>query len=124
MKGCETFQLKPVAHGWADFSVAELIFTLRLAFVAPSVVAASSSLPQFFGFAINMCVAISGCVLGKNSEESLHPDACSGGCISMGDSRPPGALGIDVSRANVGSRALRGPRSGTCRCFLLDRSSC
>ena len=68
MKGCKTFQLKPDAHGWADVIVAELIFTLMLAFVGPSVVTVDSSLSQFFGFAIGMCVTIGGCVIGKISE--------------------------------------------------------
>ena len=49
MKGSKTFQLKPAAHGWADVIVAELIFTLMLAFVVPSVVTVDSSLSQFFG---------------------------------------------------------------------------
>ena len=54
-----------VTHGWADVIVAELIFTLMLAFVVPSVVTVNSSLSQFFGFAIGMCLTIGGCVIGK-----------------------------------------------------------
>ena len=60
---------------WNDVIVAELIFTLMLAFVAQSVVTVSSSLSQFSGFAIGMCVAIGGCVMGKISEGSLNPEA-------------------------------------------------
>ena len=87
--------LKPVVHAWADFIVAELFFTLRLAFVVQSVVTVSSSLSQFFGCAISKGVATGGWVIGKISKESLHPDACSGGGgISLGCSNPPGALGI------------------------------
>ena len=52
MKDCEDFQLKPVAHGWADFTASELIFTLRLAFVVPAVAISRSSLSQFSGFPI------------------------------------------------------------------------
>jgi glycerol uptake facilitator-like aquaporin len=91
MKGSKTFQLKPVAHGWANVIVAELIFTLMLVFVVPSVVTVSSSLSQFFGFAIGMCVAIGGCVMGKISEGSLNPEAYSSGGISMGCFNPAGA---------------------------------
>ena len=76
---------------WNDVIVAELIFTLMLAFVAQSVVTVSSSLSQFFGFAIGMCVTIGGCVLGKISEGSLNPEAYSSGGISMGCFNPAGA---------------------------------
>ena len=50
MKDCGAFQLKPVAHAWAVFIVAELIFTLRLAFVVPAVVISRSGSSQFSGF--------------------------------------------------------------------------
>ena len=82
MKGSKTFQLKPVAHGWANVIVAELIFTLMLVFVVPSVVTVSSSLSQFSGFAIGMCVAIGGRVMGKISERSVNPEAYSVNGIS------------------------------------------
>ena len=91
MKGPKTFQLKPVAHGWANVIVAELIFTLMPVFVVPFVVTVSSSLSQFSGFAIGMCVAIGGCVIGKISEGSLNPEAYSSGSISMGCFNPAGA---------------------------------
>ena len=45
-----------------------------MVFVLQSVVTVSSSLSQFFGFAIGMCVTIGGCVMGKISEGSLNPE--------------------------------------------------
>ena len=102
MEGCKTFQLKPDAQGWADAIVAELFVTLMLALVVPSVVTESRRLSQFFGVAIRMCAAIGGCVTGKISERSVNPEAYRVNGIAMGCVNPAGALGIDVSSADVG----------------------
>jgi hypothetical protein len=72
--------LKPVAHAWADFIVAELIFTFGLAFVVQSVVTVSSSLSQFFGcYDVYNCPtldSISGAGDG-HATVSTHPPAAS-----------------------------------------------
>ena len=122
-EGLRDLPIKPVAHAWADFIVAELIFTLRLAFVVQSVVTVSSSLSQFFGCAISKGVATGGWVIGKISKESLHPDACSGGGgISLGCSNPPGALGIYSAMKGSQTFQLKPDAHGWADLSLLSSS--
>ena len=122
MEGCKTFQLKPDAQGWADAIVAELFVTLMLALVVPSVVTESRRLSQFFGVAIRMCAAIGGCVTGKISERSVNPEAYSVNGISMGASIQQVPLVSTSPVLTWASSTTSLTRS--CRCLLVDRSSC
>merc|ERR1719478_895833 len=49
------------------------MFTFVLAFVVLSVATVKSSLSEYFGFAIGMCVTVGGCAIGKVSGGSLNP---------------------------------------------------
>jgi len=69
----ETFQLKPDAYKWNQVVIAEFMFTFVLAFVVLSVATVKSSLSEYFGFAIGMCVTVGGCAIGKVSGGSLNP---------------------------------------------------
>jgi len=69
----ESFALKPEKFAWSQVIVAELTFTFVLAFVVLSVATVKSSLSQYFGFAIGMCVTVGGCAIGKVSGGSLNP---------------------------------------------------
>merc|ERR1712224_747479 len=53
--------------------VAEFMLTFVLAFVVLSVATVKSSLSEYFGFAIGMCVTVGGCAIGKVSGGSLNP---------------------------------------------------
>jgi len=69
----QTFALKPEAYKWSQALVAEFVFTFVLAFVVLSVATVKSSLSEYFGFAIGMCVTVGGCAIGKVSGGSLNP---------------------------------------------------
>merc|ERR1719252_504134 len=69
----ETFALKPPAYKWSQALMAEFIFTFVLSFVVLSVATTKSTLSEYFGFAIGMCVTVGGCAIGKISGGSLNP---------------------------------------------------
>lgn len=73
MMNGETFALKPADSKWFQVVLAELAFTFVLAFVVLSVATVKSSLSEYFGFAIGMCVTVGGCAIGKVSGGSLNP---------------------------------------------------
>merc|ERR1740133_927278 len=77
----ETFALKPEDSTWSQTIVAGLVFTAVLAFVVLSVATVKSSLSEYFGFAIGMCVTVGGFAIGKISGGSLNPAVSIG--ISM-----------------------------------------
>merc|ERR1719253_1527325 len=69
----KTFALKPTESKWSQVVVAEFAFTFVLAFVVLSVATVKSTLSEYFGFAIGMCVTVGGCAIGKVSGGSLNP---------------------------------------------------
>merc|ERR1719181_2485634 len=73
MMNGETFALKPAASQWSQVIAAEFMFTFVLAFVVLSVATVKSSLSEYFGFAIGMCVTVGGCAIGKISGGALNP---------------------------------------------------
>jgi len=60
-------------YSWPQTLAAEFVFTFVLAFVVLSVATVKSSLTEYFGFAIGMCVTVGGIAVGKVSGGSLNP---------------------------------------------------
>mmetsp|Transcript_82568 Transcript_82568/g.266300 ORF Transcript_82568/g.266300 Transcript_82568/m.266300 type:complete len:529 (-) Transcript_82568:649-2235(-) len=78
--------LKPAASQWGQVFIAELIWTAVLAFIVLSVATVQSSLSEYFGLAIGLCVTVGGCAIGGISGGSLNP-AVSLAIASSGDLR-------------------------------------
>merc|ERR1712194_903364 len=70
-----TFPLGPgVGYGWAEVSVAEIMFTFVLCFTVLSVaVSKKTHAPTMFGLAIGACVTVGGNAFGAISGGSLNP---------------------------------------------------
>merc|ERR1712194_958524 len=70
-----TFPLGPGAgYGWAEVSVAEIMFTFVLCFTVLSVaVSKKTHAPTMFGLAIGACVTVGGNAIGAISGGSLNP---------------------------------------------------
>eukprot|EP00933_Yihiella_yeosuensis_P064564 TRINITY_DN679_c0_g2_i1.p1 TRINITY_DN679_c0_g2~~TRINITY_DN679_c0_g2_i1.p1 ORF type:complete len:454 (+),score=137.18 TRINITY_DN679_c0_g2_i1:96-1457(+) len=71
----KTFALGPVGQfGWAQVSVAEIVFTFVLCFVVLSVaVSERTKTSHMFGLAIGSCVTVGGFAIGGISGGSLNP---------------------------------------------------
>jgi len=83
----DTFtSLRPADSNWGQVFMAELIWTAVLAFVVLSVATVQSSLSEYFGLAIGLCVTVGGCAIGGISGGSLNP-AVSLGIATSADLR-------------------------------------